>query len=436
MKRNLLLCTALLALSAQAANAQFLNRLKKRAEEAVTRKAEKAIDKTVEDPYSLKKEKAAEQPQQTQPQQTTEAPKAPAATKTETAPAPLQAYAKYDFIPGQNLIYSDNFAGEAMGELPAGWNSNGNGAVTKLNNFSGNWLRMDQNAVYLPGKDLATGDNFTVEFDMILDLTSKGYGFPDIFIGMIATGKVPAGDNSILTEQYGIKSFHLDISPGSSGSTNLRFAAEKGRTVYFRSPVKSYKVLEAYYGKPAHIAIQAQKERLRLWINGDKIIDAPKALPVGDVFNQLFFKISSSNYTNEQLGIYVGNISVAQGAPDLRNKLVNEGRFSTSGILFDVNTATIKPESAGVLQEIANVLKENPAINVRIVGHTDADGTAAANQKLSINRAESVKSALAETYGISVTRMQVAGKGATQPVAPNKTETGKAQNRRVEFIKL
>lgn len=435
MKRNLLLCVALLAL-AQGANAQFLNRLKKRAEEAVTRKAEKAIDKAVDDPASLKKDKPAEQTQEAEAQQTTETPKAADAAKTQAAPEPLQAYAKYDFIPGQNLIYTDNFTGEAIGELPAGWNSNGNGAVTTLNKFTGNWMRMDQNAVYLPGKDLATTDNFTLEFDMILDLKSNGYGFPDITIGMLSTGKLPAGDNSFLNEQYGSKSFHFDISPGASGSSTLRFATEKGRTVHFRSPAKSYKAFDSYYGKVSHVAIQAQKERLRLWVNGDKIIDAPKALPVGEVLNQLYFKISSSNYTNDQLGIYVSNINVAQGAPDLRNKLVNEGRFSTSGILFDMNAATIKPESAGVLQEIANVLKDNPTINISITGHTDSDGNAAANQKLSVHRAESVKSALSETYGISVTRMQVAGKGASQPLASNKTETGKAQNRRVEFIKL
>ncbi|RYZ99679.1 MAG: OmpA family protein [Sphingobacteriaceae bacterium] len=432
MKRNLLLCVALLSFSVQGVNAQFLNRLKKKAEAAVNKKADAAIDNALENgTVSSKKEKPAEQSQQAEA-----APQAAKSEKTEAKPEPLQAYAKYDFIPGQNFIYTDNFTGEAMGELPTGWNSKGNGAVTKLNNFPGNWMRMDQNAVYLPGKDLATTDNFTVEFDMVLDLKSKGYGFPDIFIGMISTGKLPAGDNSFLTEQYGSKSFHFDISPGSSGSTNLRFASEKGRTVYFRSPVRSYKALENYYGKVSHIAIQAQKERLRLWMNGEKIIDASKALPVGEVLNQLFFRISSSNYAQQDLGIYVGNISVAQGAPDLRNKLVNEGRFSTSGILFDVNAATIKPESAGVLQEIANVLKENPTINISITGHTDSDGNAAANQKLSVNRAESVKSALAETYGISVTRMQVAGKGASQPIASNKTETGKAQNRRVEFIKL
>ncbi|RYD88857.1 MAG: hypothetical protein EOP54_26575, partial [Sphingobacteriales bacterium] len=133
MKRNLLLCAALLYFSVQGVQAQFLKNLKKKAEAAVN----KAIDENTT--TATKKQPA----QQAPAEQTTDAP-APQQPAAAEKSAPLQAYAKYDFIPGQNLIYADNFAGEAVGELPAGWNSNGNGAVTKLNNFSGNWMRMDQ----------------------------------------------------------------------------------------------------------------------------------------------------------------------------------------------------------------------------------------------------------------------------------------------------
>jgi OOP family OmpA-OmpF porin len=427
MKRNLLLCTALILLGTQAGNAQFLNKLKKKAEAAVN----KAIDG---EPVTIKKPQvqtqgntqATTQPQNTTTQQT---------QATETKAAPIEAYAKYDFIPGQNLIYSDTFTGEAMGELPAGWNSNGNGAVTKLNNFEGNWMRMDQHGTYLAGKDLVSTDNFTVEFDVIFDLKFKGYGYPEFYFGMLSTGKIPAADNSFLNDQYGNKTFYVTLNPGNGGSTHMRLSSYKKTISYFSSPVKSYDALEKYYGKIAHFAMQAQKERIRLWINGDKIFDAPKGLPAGDIFNQLYFKIGSSNYADKELGYYVSSIKVAQGAPDMRNKLINEGRFSTSGILFDVNAATIKAESNGILLELAQVLKDNPTVKLNIIGHTDADGNAAANQKLSLARAESVKNSLVAN-GIEEARLQITGKGATLPVASNKTETGKAQNRRVEFVKL
>src|SRR5690606_10945233 len=112
---------------------------------------------------------------------------------------------------------------------------------------------------------------------------------------------------------------------------------------------------------------------------------------------------------------YLGNIRLAVGAPDTRNKLITEGRFVTSGILFDVNSDKIKPESYGVLKEIANVLTENGEVKAKIVGHTDSDGDETANLTLSRKRAESVKKALSDRFGISTTRMTTDGRGESQP---------------------
>ena len=132
----------------------------------------------------------------------------------------------------------------------------------------------------------------------------------------------------------------------------------------------------------------------------------------------------------------VSNIRYAVGAPDTRNKLLTEGKLVTRGILFDVNADKIKPESYGVLKEIGAVLKENPAVKVKIIGHTDADGDDAKNLDLSKRRAASVKNALSAEFGIETARMETDGKGETQPSDPNTTPQGKANNRRVEFVKL
>ena len=132
----------------------------------------------------------------------------------------------------------------------------------------------------------------------------------------------------------------------------------------------------------------------------------------------------------------VANVRYAVGAPDTRSKLITEGKFSTTGILFDVNSDKIKPESYGVLKELGTVLKENATVKVRIIGHTDSDGEDAKNLDLSKRRAASVKNALQSEFGIDAARMEADGKGESQPVAPNTTSEGKANNRRVEFIKL
>ena len=130
------------------------------------------------------------------------------------------------------------------------------------------------------------------------------------------------------------------------------------------------------------------------------------------------------------------NIRLAVGAPDTRNRLITEGKFVTRGILFDVNSEKIKPESYGVLKEISTVLNENPDVKVKIVGHTDADGDDNSNMDLSKRRAEAVKASLVKDFGINMGRLESDGKGETQPMDKNTTAEGKANNRRVEFIKL
>src|SRR5690606_37793291 len=112
------------------------------------------------------------------------------------------------------------------------------------------------------------------------------------------------------------------------------------------------------------------------------------------------------------------------------------GRFTTNGILFDVNSDRIKPESHGVLKEIAKVLKDNSGIKVRIIGHTDADGDDKNNLELSKRRAASVRSTLVNDFEIDDSRLETDGKGEREPADTSNTSEGKANNRRVEFVKI
>jgi len=133
---------------------------------------------------------------------------------------------------------------------------------------------------------------------------------------------------------------------------------------------------------------------------------------------------------------YIANVRFAESTPDMRSKLINEGKFVTSGIYFNTGSDKIKPESFGILKEIAEVLKSSNDVRIKIVGHTDSDGGDESNLALSKERAQSVKNALTNSYGIEVSRIETDGKGETAPVAPNTSKEGKANNRRVEFIKL
>jgi OmpA-OmpF porin, OOP family len=158
----------------------------------------------------------------------------------------------------------------------------------------------------------------------------------------------------------------------------------------------------------------------------------PKAFETGKNYNFLGFR--TDEYYVKENRYYISNIRLAVGAADTRNKLISEGKFVTTGILFDVNSEKIKPESYGTIKQIADVLNETPDLKVKIIGHTDSDGDDAKNLDLSKRRAAAVKSVFESEFGINGSRIETDGKGETQPAAPNTTTEGKANNRRVEFI--
>jgi OOP family OmpA-OmpF porin len=126
---------------------------------------------------------------------------------------------------------------------------------------------------------------------------------------------------------------------------------------------------------------------------------------------------------------------VVANAAALSGGLSGNGHVVVNGILFDTGKAEVKPESAAALQEVAKLLKQNPALKVYVVGHTDNAGALAGNIDLSKRRAASVLQALTTQYGISAARLQAYGDGPYAPIASNDSEDGRTLNRRVELVK-
>jgi outer membrane protein OmpA-like peptidoglycan-associated protein len=121
--------------------------------------------------------------------------------------------------------------------------------------------------------------------------------------------------------------------------------------------------------------------------------------------------------------------------PKIAPALAKDKRVAVYGIYFDFASATLKPESTPVLDEIADALKANPDWNLTIEGHTDSVGTADYNLDLSNRRAAAVRNALVTRYHISGDRLSTAGYGLTRPKASNDTPEGRALNRRVELAR-
>ena len=337
----------------------------------------------------------------------------------------LAAYSKFDFIPGEKVIFYEDFSQDAIGDFPALWNTNGSGEVVTTNLFPGNWLQFTPKSYTAIWTDLLLKlpDNYTIEFDIIPTAGNEGNGMAGYMIRLFKCknerawdgGSIPGDAGFVFhTEYYGTPRYrayinapqaeHIDFSGSNDDEGNKQ------------------KINQKY-----HISIWVQKTRLRLYLNESKLFDLPRAISTTSKFDR--FRI------DDGAGL-ISNIRIAVGAPDMRNKLMTEGKLVTYGIYFDVNKDIVKPESYGTLKEIAKILNEVPDVKVKIVGHTDADGQDAANLDLSKRRAASVKAELAKSFGVNADRLVTDGLGETQPVAPNDTPANKALNRRVEFIKL
>lgn len=416
----------------------FMDRLKKKvqnkAEQKVEQKIEKGIDKGVD--KAEQAAKSGNKPADSTAAAKTPATTAPAATEGTPAPVALKSNSRFDFIPGEQIVYTESFEQDAIGELPTGWNTTGTGEVVTLNNFPGKWLQLHQRSFYLTSNEKEFGENYTVEFDVIMQLKYNGHFYPYFSFGFIGTNGEPAAGNDFLRNYRKYASIEGIFYPADGGRSRMDIRTFKTGREYYNGDDQVVGILSDYFGKPMHIAIQVQKERMRVWAGQDKIFDAPKAVSPGTAINQLMFEVHTSSYKEDQYAMYLSNLKVAKGVPDTRHKLVEEGKFSTTGILFDVNADVIRPESYGVLKDVATVLKEHAGIRVKIIGHTDSDGDDQKNLQLSQKRAAAVAKALQETFGIDGDRLQTAGKGETVPVGDNKTKEGKALNRRVEFIKL
>ncbi len=122
-------------------------------------------------------------------------------------------------------------------------------------------------------------------------------------------------------------------------------------------------------------------------------------------------------------------------AMELAKALNESGSIALHNIQFDTGKATITAESTSALAPIGELLKADAALKLEIQGHTDNVGAAAANLKLSQDRAAAVKAYLVEHFGITADRLMTAGLGDTKPIGDNATEEGRAQNRRVELVK-
>ena len=352
-------------------------------------------------------------------------------TKTE-APArtPFSTTSKYDFEPGAQVIGYDNFARTNVGDLPTGYNTLGGLEVFTTNTAPGKWIRINSTAGQVAAFDFTEfPENFTLEFDMIVDIPQDGYRYHAEFGTMFTTEGNPEASMNERLHKVGKRNIIFwidrDISNGFFKSWQKSVAGEvtKGNAARIDDVIG-----ERTRGDVHRVSIWRQGKRMRMYLNERKAFDIPLAWGGDDQIKAMRF---IGQFSEASDGVLVSNIRLAKGAPDTRSKLEKEGKLVTYGITFASGSDEVEASSAATLKQIAKALTDKPNMKIRITGHTDGDGDATANQALSERRAAAVKSVLAQHYGIDKARVTTAGKGESEPVSDNDSEIGKAQNRRV-----
>jgi outer membrane protein OmpA-like peptidoglycan-associated protein len=402
---------------------QTINRANKRTDQGINKGLD-AVEGGIKSAFSKKDDSKSESEKtssiQDKNQSDKSSEKSDAVSSSKDVSPALASYSKYDFIPGEKVILYEDFSQDAVGDFPALWYTNGSGEVVTLNTYPGKWLMMREKSYYGYMFANPMPENYTIEFDYIRQNCKINGNFTQFSLV-----SVPKGKSAF--DQLGYPGMLMEILHEAEVNVN-NFGTEAIEKMNNR---RSVDLLKNMCGKVLKVSIWVQKQRMRIYFNEEKIYDVPKMLPKDKPVNA--FRIYKRSPDKQD---YISNVRVAVGAPDTRNKLLTEGKLVTYGILFDTGSDKVKPESYGTLKSIADVLTENADVKVKVIGHTDADGDAAKNLDLSKRRAASVKNELVKSFGIDGSRIETDGKGKTEPIAPNDTPANKAQNRRVEFIKL
>lgn len=333
-------------------------------------------------------------------------------TIPQEKPTPVLQWAKYDFVPGTELIFEDDFSTEQNGEFPSRWD------MTKGTIEIANW----------------GGEN-------VVWFKKTNSNAPDAILPLLKNR-----DNDYLPEEFTFEMdvyFHKDVKLNSSYYLFLYDMKNQAKIMQPSKPIRidynsiTYNLIGDTYPnqdklKPAegwrHIAVSFNKRALKGYLDDVRLLNLPNL-----EINPTGIMVSAHNVSGTGKP-FVKNIRVAKGAVPLYDKFLTDGKFVTTGIKFDVNKSTIKPESMGTINYVVKMMTDHPELNFSVQGHTDSDGEVAANQKLSEARAKAVVDAMVK-LGISPNRLTSIGFGESKPMVGNDTPEGKAQNRRVEFVK-
>jgi OmpA-OmpF porin, OOP family len=384
------------------------DRLKQAAQAKAAQKAadaQKAAEQPAAEPAPATDAAPVAAPEAASPQEPAPAQDAPA-TPAPVGPVAITAYQNYDFTPGDTILFADDFTTTQDGEFPDQWELiKGQGVVNKTQGYPALLLTDGNYAQVSPRikKKPYLGPQFTVEYDTFM---GEGAYAVQLFF--------ETGDN----ESY--------VSVDGSDANYVNGADSYTLSGGLPSVIRGQ---DNYPGHWHHIALAVKNKQLKVYVDQYRVLTVPDMHTAPD-------SIRMGGIADASAPLIFRNVRLASGGGmNMVGQKFTEAKIVTHGINFDVDKATLRPESMGTLNQIKAVLTANPDLKFEIDGHTDNSGAAAHNLTLSQQRADAVKVQLVG-MGIASTRLTTKGFGDSKPMASNDTPEGKANNRRVEFVRV
>ncbi len=424
-KRLVIALALIFAVSTGVSAQGWLNKLKDKAKEKIQNKVDENVDKGI-DKVLDKAEDEASGAVKGKKGKASKDEKAAEATIPAAEADPVAATSS-DFKRGSVILFQDDVTAEQVGEFPSKWDMfsgtvetktlGGVKAINPTDNAQIQPLIKEQGA-YLP-------EEFTIEYDFYYWNSKDDVALNDMKLILAVTkdrSEFPGeghdvGDLTAFVLMHGVCDTreHGYIFNGNKDGA-FEYSFKKGWN---------------------HVALSFNKRALKVYFNDKRVVNLPRV-------NQPTWMCFQVPFDYKNL-TFIRNVVIAKGAVALydRNaqdvsaveKAIQEtGKFVTNNILFKTGKADLLPESMTEIQKVADYMKKNPRARFEVQGHTDNQGSDVINDPLSQKRAEAVVKALAD-LGVDDFNLKAVGKGSHEPVADNKTEAGRAKNRRVEFIK-
>ncbi len=429
----------LMCVSYQTVHAQFkLGNLIKKTEQQISRKLDSTIEKKADKAFKKVDGMLSTEPDKMEKtsgdnSQSTDYIEYESVSSQSPAPVLFDRYSKFDFIPGSEVLFYDDFKTSSIGDIPKGWNFSGGVELVNLSHLEGNWLQVGRgkNTLVPPIKDIP--ENFTLEFDLVFDYDPAESTYARYVYVLFSDHENP--NSKLSTADVGNNFFRFAFVGGANGR-GLQYVKKASDATLNDRQRKDHPYTQnknnTKRGEVIKVSFWKTNNRMRVYLDEQKVYDVPRAFE--DDVNLATLRFWTELSADNQY-FFINNIRLAKSEATIQYNLSSDGVYSSQGIYFDSGSSTIKPESYATLQQMSQYIKSNSK-SFLIVGHTDSDGDIEANRLLSQQRGAAVREVLVSEFGVDTNLLASGGFGSKYPIASNTTAIGKAQNRRVDFINL